>query len=57
MYTPTKDKVDESYKMLEISKENVEAETGISIANKSFVSLPTLKQAMDSKKIWKYFQV
>ena len=50
MYTPRKDKVDEAYKMLEISKENAEAGTGVSVVNKMFVSPPTLKRALNIVK-------
>ncbi len=49
-YTPPKEKVDEAYEMLRISKENDETGTGVSVVNKIFVSPPTLKRAMNIVK-------
>ncbi len=47
MYTPNKEKVDEAYEMIKISQENEQAQQGVAIAGKHFISPPTLKRAIN----------
>ncbi len=47
MFTPAKEKVEEAYEMIQIAKENEQAQQGVAIAGKHFISPPTLKRAVN----------
>jgi citrate lyase subunit beta / citryl-CoA lyase len=47
MYTPEKDKVIDAYVMIKIAQENENAQKGVAIAGKYFLSPPTLKRAVN----------
>jgi len=47
LYTPAKEKVEEAYEMISIASENKDAQQGVAIAGKHFISPPTLKRAVN----------
>ena len=46
-FTPDKEKVKEAYEMIKIARENKQAQQGVAIAGKHFISPPTLKRAIN----------
>ena len=44
LYTPDQERVNEAYEMIKIAEENENAQKGVAISGKHFISPPTLKR-------------
>lgn len=47
LYTPAEERVKQAYEMIQVAKENEQAQEGVAIAGKHFISPPTLKRALN----------